>query len=135
MVASIYDAFETDGELCAEGVWFAVSLPGGAECRFKVQPTDIDLNPAVRAAVVEYGLALAAKGEEADEEALKPKTLAVACTDWENVNGRDGKPLKCTEANKLQVFTDLPKLTSQVLRYSNNWRNFLAQRAEDIAGN
>ncbi len=135
MADSIFDAFETDADLSAgDGVRFDISQ-GSFHCAIWARSTDLDINPELRQVMIDAASRMAMSGQVQEEHELRPLFLAHAVTKWEGIFDRDGNPIPCTFKNRVELFEKLPKLAADLSRRTNNWRNFLARQADDIAGN
>lgn len=45
--------------------------------------------------------------------------------DWEDLEGDDGKPLDCTDENKMMVLTKYVEIGVRIVEFANNTHNFV----------
>ena len=118
----IWQAFETDAELCRDGLWIDIHEPSGKQvCSIKCRPADLSLNADYQAASVD--LTLNAVGRNGDDQhalwaALYAETII---TDWQGVTDRVGDELPCTPKNVKQLLTDLPIMFEQLRGKCRQW--------------
>lgn len=132
---SIYDLFETDGGLEAEGVWFEyafgsfkLSFVGGANQAFQREYAE-RMKPYAEAE---------ARGML--DEKVRRK-IQIDCyvehvvRDWKNVIGRDGKEIPYSKDAARSLFTELPHLFTMVRSAATNFANYRRLYADEAVGN
>lgn len=55
--------------------------------------------------------------------------------DWQGITDRDGNILEFTEANVVQILTDLPDLFAMIRVIASDSNGFRVKQSEDAAGN
>jgi len=132
---SIYDLFETDTGLEAQGVWFdyafgrfKLSFVGGANQAFQREYAE-RMKPYAEAE---------ARGMLDDKVRRK---IQIDCyvdhvvKDWTGVIGRDGKELPFSKKNAIQLFTELPHLFNMIRNAATNFANYRRLYADEAVGN
>ena len=122
-MTNAYAAFATDRKLLDSGVWFDFFSPEKElAARIKCRPADTDLNMAFQLASAEIIL------EQADEPLDNITRMAriyarSVVLEWE-INGSDGKPIKCNAANVEKTLIELPVLFVVLRSRCMDWRNW-----------
>lgn len=136
MTENVYEHFETDPDLETAGAWetfgpieFLLARSGGANTKF-----DKLVREASEAHTQSDGSVRIDDPEE--DRMIMATVLAKTCVlGMKGATDRDGKPLKFSEANVLQLFKDLPVLYGQVRRRCDDWQKYRKHRNESDAKN
>jgi hypothetical protein len=139
---SLYSAYETDPKLETEGVHLEVGTTadgristirvrraGGANQLF-AKVFEQKSKPYRRLMDIPGAHAPAVQ-----DRVMRETYADAVVVGWENIEGRDGKPLEFTKENVLKLFTDLPDLFRTVVKESQDMALFRAHVREDEAGN
>ncbi len=143
----LYAQFATNDKEEADGVWLEYGMtaptpeaPEGLPIRIRIARAggkNLDFNKALEKATKPHRKALAAGSMSLDllENIYRAVFIAHCVKGWQNVSGRDGKPLAFTGDNVLQVFKDLPDLYSDVKEQANSLSLFREEEREVDLGN
>jgi hypothetical protein len=137
-MSNVYEAFETDNELAADGVWLDVYTPEGEPiAKFKCRPADGDMNPAYRAAAAAL-LERMRRDKTIDGDGIDATVALYAETvivDWEGVTNRDGKKIPFTAKACAELMRDLPQLFKAIQQQARDWTKWRTVYREELAGN
>ncbi len=135
---NLWDAYDVDDDLLANGIWIEIMVGGTSAGRVRVRPADVDLNP-------EYCKGAADAGRKADAWMRKNSKNNVplevdrrliaelfadsVITDWE-VNDQNDQPIPCTKEAIVDLFVKFPKFYAAVKSRAQRWTNYRVEYEE-----
>lgn len=136
-MSSLFKAFETSKDLISKGA--PLKLPKNADGTIPVMhiARAHSSNQLYAKAVADvYTPEINERLSDLDEDEARGLEIEVVLASnligWENIHGRDDKPLEFNAENARQLFTELPELFDIVRRFSYQMSNYL-KSAEDKA--
>ncbi len=134
-MTNLYEMFETSDRLETEGIWaqvgdarFLLARAGGANSKF-TKMVEAKMRPHRRQA--QAGTLDQGTRERIAMEAFVDSVLL----GWENVTGKDGKPIEFSRDAARALFTDLRDLHELLVQESMEYANYRQALLEDDAGN
>lgn len=138
---SLYSQFETDKSLEQDGIYleYGPSSNGGLT-RIKIARAG-GSNKNYSKALEKFSRLhrVSLENETLSNEVAEKALLEVFCSavllGWENVDGRDGKPLPFTKENAMALMTDLPDLYANIQKQASKASLFRKGEMEAELGN
>ena len=138
---TLYDMFETDSKLEAEGVEIRLGKNADKTVRIFIIGAMYKTNPkymkALEKVTQEYKAQLQTEtltGEQAEEINLQVFVDTVLFG-WKNIHDREGKPVMFTKKAAIKLFTDLPRLYDILVNEASKASRFRAAKMEADSGN
>lgn len=136
---TIFDICETDTDAEENGRWFRDLFDDGTNVAVKLRRMTSKASIQARRRLDKQFRSKQNKRGEYDEDTGMEVVIAQIAegviADWDNIRGRDGKPLECTLENKKMLLTKLPTFRDAVIIYSNELDNYRIEAAEDAEKN
>ena len=134
-MTSIYDLFETDPALEADGMWVAYT----PDIQFRIRRSNCDESQKVLKQLLAPYKSITRSGRDLpagiSSEVERQWVAQALLVDWRGVAGRDGVALGCTLENRLKMLTELPDLQREIANLAGEAETFRRQQLEDDAKN
>lgn len=137
---SLYEQYDTNRNKEKDGVWFNFGPGENGDIRIKIARAGGSNKKFLRVVDrVTRPHRRAIDTEKIDPELLTRlncEALAESVVlDWENVTDRDGNSLPCTKANVEKILMDLPDLYRDIMKFSQDMKNYQDAAVEVEKGN
>ena len=134
-MTTIYDLFETDPDLEADGMWVAYT----PDIQFKIRRSNSDESQKVLKKLLAPYKSITRSGRDLpagiSTEVERQWVAQALLADWQGVTGRDGQALDCTLENRLAVLAELPDMQREIANLAGEAETFRRQQLEDDAKN
>lgn len=132
---SPYDLFSTDADVENKGITldfgdFAIRIARAGGANKKYAKALVRILKPFRKAIATNTIS------DARQSALMAEVYAESVIlDWVNVKDRDGVNMEFNKENCIKLLVDLPVLFQQIMADAENYNNFKAIEAEEVAKN
>lgn len=134
-MTTIYDLFETDPVLEADGMWVAYT----PDIRFRIRRSNCDASQKALKKLLAPYKSITRSGRDLpagiSTEVERQWVAQALLVDWRGVTGRDGKPLNCTLEARLALLAELPDMQREIANLAGEAETFRRRELEDDAKN
>lgn len=136
---SIFDLLETDTDAEENGRWFRDLMQDETNIAVKLRRMTSQKSIQVRRRLDrQYRNKMNKRGEYDEAFGMQVVIEQIAeaiIVDWDNIIGRDGKPMECTKENKIELLTKLPAFRDAVIIFANEMDNFRLEDGDEAEKN